>query len=112
MTRQLVRSTTIAATLGAIAEPSDPHAAQAATAEVRRAGGKVGSTRASDDGTTIAPPSACTIRPATHTQPAGAAALTSVPATNVATPAKKTRRRPVRSASRPAITMNVASVML
>jgi hypothetical protein len=110
--RQLVRSTMTAETLGAMAAPTDPLAAHAATAEVRRLAGNSGSTSASEDGTRRAPPKPCTTRPPMNMAATGATAHANEPNRKITTPVVNTLRRPSRSARRPPITMNDASTML
>ena len=93
-------------------------AAAAATADSsatpweRRSGGKALSTRASEAGTRKAAPSACTTRKATSGPSDGATAHSSEAAVNSSRPKTNMRRRPSRSAIRPAATRKAANTML
>jgi hypothetical protein len=85
-----------------------PHSA---VAVARRSSGNSGSTRASEEGTSIAPPSACTTRAPTSIATEPAAPHTTEAARKSSRPAKKKRRRPKRSESRPAGTSAAAKTI-
>ena len=93
-------------------------AAPAATADSsatpcdRRSAGNESSTRASDDGTRSAAPSACSTRNAVSVPGDGATAHSTDATVNSSSPLMKTRRRPMRSARRPAATRKAAKTML
>ena len=74
--------------------------------------GNAFSTSASEDGTRKAAPSACTTRNATSAPADGATAHSSEAAVNSSRPNTKMRRRPSRSAIRPAATRKAAKTML
>ena len=73
------------------------------------AGGKTNVTSASESGSIDAAPTAITTRPAISTSGFGAAAQTTEPRPKTANPARKTRRRPKMSPSRPAVTTSAAT---
>jgi hypothetical protein len=75
-----------------------PHRATA----VARTLGVAASNRASDAGMSSAAPTACTTRPAMSSQGVGARPHNAEPSVNTARPRWNERRRPERSAMRPA----------
>ena len=94
--------------------PAEPAATadSSATPCERRSGGKACSTRASEEGTSSAAPSACRTRKATRVSTEGATAHSSDAAVNSSSPRMNIRRRPRRSAIRPEATRNAANTML
>ena len=95
--------------MAAAIPPIAPHVP---TANPRRSAGNAGSSNASDDGASSAAATACAVRPATSSPTVGAAAHTTEAIPNSARPTRNTRRRPHRSASRPAGTSSAANVTL
>ncbi len=93
-------------------------AARAATADhsaiacVRCCAGCASSTIASELGTSIAAPAACTTRAAISIPSEGAAAHSAEASVNTTSEKTNTRRRPSRSASCPPPTRNAANTML
>ena len=83
-----------------------------ATPWERRSGGKASSTSASEDGTSIAAPSAWTTRNAIRVPGDGASAHSTEATVNTSRPTTNTRRRPMTSAMRPAAIRNAAKTML
>src|SRR5262249_50949226 len=74
--------------------------------------GNVCSTSASADGTSAAAPTACSMRAATSTPADGASPHSADAAVNAMTAARKVRRRPIRSESRPAGMSSAANTMV
>lgn len=93
---------------GPRAAASPPIAVQPRTAATRRSAGAAASSRPSEDGTSVAAPAACTTRAATSHHTPGAAAHAADASVNTATPRRKARLGPVRSASPPAGTSSAA----
>ena len=89
--------------------PTAPHSA---VADARRSSGNSGSSSPSDVGTSSAAPAACTTRAAIRNSTDGASPHSAEAPTNTPSPQKNIRRRPSRSASRPAGTSNAAKTML
>ena len=110
--RQLVAATRTPPRAGPVAAAMPPAAPQSAVAVARCSSGNSGSSSASDVGTRIAAPAACTTRAATSTSTDGASPQTAEAARKVETPTKNIRRRPRRSDSRPAGTSSAAKTML
>jgi hypothetical protein len=110
--RQLVASTSTPPSDGPAAAAIAPVAPQRAVAVARCSSGNSGSRSASDVGTRIAAPAACTTRAPTRTSTEGASPQTADAARKVRTPTKNIRRRPSRSDSRPAGTSSAAKTML
>ena len=100
--RQPRCSTTNAPTVGPAAPATAPTAPQMATAIGIFSRGKVWSTRASDAGTSAAAPTACSTLAATSGPAAGARPHSIDAAVKMTTAVRNVRRRPTRSASRPA----------
>ena len=94
--------------------PAAPAATAASSAVPceRRSSGKAWSTSASDAGTSIAAPSAWTSRNTISAVTEGASAQAAEASVKTLNPATNIRRRPTRSASRPAATRNAAKTML
>jgi hypothetical protein len=88
--------------VGPTAPATAPTALQIATAAGIFDRGNVWSTSASDDGTSAAAPTACSIRAATRTPADGASPHSADAAVNTTTAPRNVRRRPIRSASLPA----------
>ena len=74
--------------------------------------GKVCSTRASDDGTSAAAPTACRTRAATRRPAVGATPHSIDAIVNRTAAARNVRRRPMRSASRPAGISSAANTIV
>ena len=87
-------------------------ALHAVTARARLPGGKPWRTSASDAGTIAAAPTPWIARAAISTPTEGAAAASAEARVKITIPATYTRRRPYRSAKRPARIINAANVML
>ena len=100
--RQPKFSTTSAPSVGPKAPATAPIAPQIATATGTFSLGKVCSTRASDDGTSAAAPTACRTRAATRNPAVGARPHSIEARVNTTTAVRNVRRRPTRSARRPA----------
>jgi len=83
-----------------------------ATARARAAGAVAVSSKASDAGMTSAAPTACTTRPAMTVHTDGAMPHSSDPTVKTTRPTWKTRRRPDRSAIRPAPSRSAPNTML
>ncbi len=97
---------------GPSAAATAPVAPQMPVAVARCASGNSGSSRASEVGTSAAAPAAWTTRAATRTSTVGARPAAAEAARNVSRPAMNIRRRPTRSATRPAGTSSAANTML
>ena len=97
---------------GPSAAATPPTIDQTAIADARRAGGKAASSSASDVAVIIEPPTACTTRKAIRLPTPQANAQPSDPTRKVASPARKTRRRPMRSAIRPAGASSAAKTIV
>ncbi len=88
-----------------------PIEAQARMAPGRSAGGVASSSSAREVGISAAAPAACTTRAASSQPTAGASAHSAEATVKTASPARNTRRCPIRSASRPAATSSAAKTM-
>ncbi len=88
--------------VGPRAAAAAPIAPQVPIATCRRAAGNSGSTRASELGTTSAAKAPCSARAAVSTPASGAAPHSALNAAKPPSPARNSRLRPYRSASRPA----------
>ena len=88
--------------VGPRAAPSEEIAPQMVTAVARSRAEKAARRRPSEDGMISALPTPWTIRPPTRTGTPGAKPHTSEPTAKITSPSAKTRRRPHRSAARPA----------
>ena len=97
---------------GPRAAPSAPSADQVPIACERAAGGTEASSSDSDAGTIRPAPVACTTRAAISTVTPGASPQHSDPAEKTTSPATNSRRRPTRSAHRPAGTSTAAKTMV
>ena len=93
----------------AAAPPTADHRPMAAPL---RAGPNAGSSSPSDVGSISAPPVACTTRAATSTPREGASAHRADDTVKMASPIRKARLRPARSAQRPAGTRAAANTMV
>ena len=97
---------------GPSAAPSAPRADQVPSA-FGRAGAGTAASRSDRDAGTIAPaPAAWTTRAAISAPTPGASPHSSDPALNAASPATSVRRRPIRSAHRPAGTSTAANTIV
>jgi hypothetical protein len=110
--RQLSAATSRPPSEGPTPAASAATAERSATACARRSAGKAWSTRPSEAGTMNAAPSAWRTRNPIRALAEGAIAQRTDAKVNSARPARKTRRRPSRSAIRPAATRNAAKTML
>ena len=95
-----------------MAAATPPIAPHSAVADARRSGGNSGSSSPSDVGTSSAAPAAWITRAPISTSAVGASPHKAEAARNSPRPTKKIRRRPSRSASRPAGTSSAAKTML
>jgi|GEM_PF-2990507 len=100
--RQSTHPTRTPPSAGPVAAATAPVAPQMAVAVARCASGNSGSSRASDVGTTAAAPSACSTRAAISIPGFGASPHSAEASRNTTIPTRNNRRRPIRSASRPA----------
>ncbi len=110
--RQSAHSISTPPSDGPVAAATPPIAPHKAVAEARRSAGNSGSSRPSDVGTSSAAPAACSTRAPISTSAVGAIPQAAEAAKNSAMPVKNIRRRPSRSASRPAGTSSAAKTML
>ncbi len=110
--RQPKFSTTKAPSVGPAAPATAPTAPQMATATGIFERGKVCSTRASDDGTSAAAPTAWRMRAATSSPAVGARPHSIEATVNSTAAARNVRRLPIRSASRPAGMSSAANTMV
>ena len=110
--RQLVDWTSTPPREGPVAAATAPAAAQRLVAVARFSAGNASSTSPSDAGIRAAPPTAWITRAAINTAALGAAPEMTDPSRNRAKPTAKTRRRPTRSAIRPAGTSSAAMTTL
>ncbi len=110
--RQPTASTSRPPSDGPRAAATAPVALQIATAVARFSTGNSGSSSASEVGTRIAPAAAWRMRAATSNSADGARPHSSDVPRNATTPIRNIRRRPTRSASRPAGTSSAAKTML
>src|SRR6516165_6816313 len=97
---------------GPSAAPSAPSADQVPRAFARAAAGTAASSKDSDAGTIRPAPTAWTTRAAISAATPGASPHSSEPRVKVTRPASSTRRRPTRSAHRPAGTSTAAKTMV
>ena len=97
---------------GPSAAPSAPSADQVPSAFARPRAGTAASSSDSDAGTIAPAPTAWTTRAAISRSTPGASAHSTDPALNPASPAANTRRRPIRSAHRPAGTSTAANTIV
>jgi len=100
--RQSAHATSAPPSAGPVAAATAPVAPQIEVAVARCARGNSGSRSASDVGTTAAAPRACTTRAAMSTAGVGASPHPAEATRNTTIPARNSRRRPMRSANRPA----------
>ncbi len=110
--RQLPSSTSAPPIGGPRPEARAADAPQRPMAWARLSVGNASTTRASDAGTRIAAPRACTTRNAMSTSTFGAMAQRTDAIVKSVTPLMKARLRPSRSARRPETTRNAANTML
>jgi hypothetical protein len=106
--RQSESSTNAPPRVGPIAAAAAAAAPQRPTPAARRSGGKASRTSASEVGATIAAPMPCTTRKAISSPSEGASAQRRLAAVKPATPSRKIRLWPKRSASPPAGTSRAA----
>ena len=78
---------------------------------MRCSGGNAAITSSWPEGTSIAPPAACSTRAPTSSGTEGAVAHSSDPAVNAARPARNSRRPPTTSANRPPGTSSAANTI-
>ena len=97
---------------GPSAAPSAPSADQVPSALGRAAGGTAASSRDSDAGTIAPAPTAWMTRAAISAATPGASPHSTEPTLNTASPATNIRRRPIRSAHRPAGTSTAANTIV
>ena len=97
---------------GPSAAPSAPSADQVPSAFARAAGGTAANSRDSDAGTIAPAPVAWMTRAAISRPTPGASAHSTDPSVNPASPAVNIRRRPIRSAHRPAGTSTAANTIV
>jgi hypothetical protein len=97
---------------GPRAAPSAPSADQVPIAFGRAAAGTAASSSDSDAGTIAPAPAACTTRAAISAPTPGASPHSTEPRLNPASPATNSRRRPTRSAHRPAGTSTAANTIV
>ena len=97
---------------GPSAAPRAPRADQVPMAWERAAGGTEASSSDSDAGTIMPAPAACTTRAAISAPTPGASPQNREPRLNAIRPATNSRRRPIRSAHRPAGTRTAAKTIV
>ena len=110
--RQLAASMMSAPSVGPAAAASAPTAPQMPTAVARFSRGNSPSTSAREDGRSAAAPTAWMTRAAISRPAVGAAPANAEETVKMTTPAKKTLRRPMRSAKRPAGTSRAAKTIV
>jgi hypothetical protein len=110
--RQPAPSTSTPPSDGPTAAATAPADVQMAVAVARFAAGNSGSSRPREVGTRIAPPMACNTRAPTSTSGDVASPASIEAPTKEYIPMKNIRRRPTRSATRPAGTSSAANTML
>ena len=108
--RQLASSIRTPPTTGPIASAIAETAAQIPSARARLSAGKASAVSASESESSAAPPIPWITRAAISTPAEPAAPASSEPAAKIAIPITKTRRRPRRSPSRPAVTTAAVKV--
>ena len=109
--RQPPRSTISPPSTGPSAEASAATPAIAPITFIRCSGGNAAITSSCEDGTSSAPPAACSTRAATSSGTVGAVAQSTDPAVNAARPARNRRRPPSTSANRPPGTSSAANTI-
>ena len=109
--RQLI-STRLPPITGPSAAPRAPRADQVPSAFARAGAGTAASRSDSDAGTITPAPTAWMTRAAISAATPGASPHSSDPTLNAASPATSARRRPIRSAHRPAGTSTAANTIV
>ena len=111
-TQRQLTSTRLPPITGPSAPPSAPRADQVPRAFGRAGAGTAASSRDRDAGTIAPAPAAWMTRAAISAATPGASPHSSDPALNAASPATNSRRRPIRSAHRPAGTSTAANTIV